>query len=206
MIQDWDIRPRHNACARCQTPFKDGQDCQTALYFSEQGYGREDCCLGCWDGTAKSGRLISAWRGEYVSPPAKPRQLVTRELIEHLLRDLVERGEAEKNHAVYLLAVMLERKRVLVEREVKTRPDGVKIRVYEHRKTGETFLVHDPELKLDELDSVRDDVMRMLEPPPPPEPAPVESAPAPPAPTAADAPDARSSRTKDGFYSAAEAK
>jgi hypothetical protein len=57
---------------------------------------------------------------------------------------------------------MLERKKILVEKEVQTREDRTKIRIYEHKKTGETFLVVDPELKLAEIEKVQEEVVRLL--------------------------------------------
>ena len=69
--------------------------------------------------------------------------------------------EANRN-AVFILAVMLERRRVLVERDVQVREDGVKVRFYEHRQTGETFVVPDPGLKLAELEHVQEEVVALL--------------------------------------------
>jgi hypothetical protein len=57
---------------------------------------------------------------------------------------------------------MLERKRVLVERDVTLRPDGMKLRIYEHRKTGEMFTIPDPDLRLDEVAAVQEEVNQLL--------------------------------------------
>ena len=74
----------------------------------------------------------------------------------------METEDPANRNTIYILAVMLERRRILVERDVQTREDGVKVRVYEHRKTGETFLVPDPGLKLSELKSVQEVVVARL--------------------------------------------
>jgi hypothetical protein len=58
----------------------------------------------------------------------------------------------------YLLAVMLERKRIL--RPQKS-PDK-KTLVYEHASTGETFIVTDPELSLHDLLQVQEEVSLLL--------------------------------------------
>ena len=57
---------------------------------------------------------------------------------------------------------MLERKRILVERGVQLLADGFKLRVYEHRKTKESFIVTDPGLRLDELETIQDEVAILL--------------------------------------------
>ena len=74
----------------------------------------------------------------------------------------MEGEDPAKLNTIYILAVMLERKRILAEQDVQIREDGAKVRVYEHRKTGETFIITDPGLKLTELTSVQAEVVAML--------------------------------------------
>jgi hypothetical protein len=57
---------------------------------------------------------------------------------------------------------MLERKRILAERDVQLRPDGLKVRIYEHKKTGEIFTIPDPGLRLDEVAAVQEEVNELL--------------------------------------------
>jgi hypothetical protein len=85
-----------------------------------------------------------------------------KESAETLLRNMVAKEDADDTNAIYILAVMLERKKILVEKDVQTREDQTKIRVYEHKKTGETFLVIDPELKLAEIEKVQEEVVGLL--------------------------------------------
>jgi hypothetical protein len=83
------------------------------------------------------------------------------------LRELMETDDMSRRNVVFILAVMLERRRVLVEKEVQLHPDGRKIRVYEHKQTGECFVVTDPQLRLKEIESVQREVMELLGIPPP---------------------------------------
>ncbi len=64
--------------------------------------------------------------------------------------------------AVYILAVMLERKRLL-KVKAQTRESGRRITLYEQPKTGDVFAVADPELQLSQLESVQRDVASLLE-------------------------------------------
>ena len=89
----------------------------------------------------------------------------------------------QHTNARYLLAVMLERKRILKEVETKRSDDGTLIRIYEHGKSGEVFVIPDPELKLDEIEHVQIEVASLLSPPTPV--PPVEEPPAPEEPTEA---------------------
>ena len=62
-----------------------------------------------------------------------------------------------------ILAVMLERRRIMVEKEVQTpEGSGTKIRVYEHKQTGESFVVPDPQLSLSEIEHVQREVIELL--------------------------------------------
>jgi hypothetical protein len=63
---------------------------------------------------------------------------------------------------VYVLAVMLERSKILVERDAKEQPDRTIIRVYEHRRTGESFIVLDPRIRLENLGNVQNEVVALL--------------------------------------------
>lgn len=80
-------------------------------------------------------------------------------------------------NARYILALMLERKRVL--KEVETRhTEGQLLRIYEHSKSGEVFLIPDPQLRLDQVASVQLEIAELLGAPgpnpttPPPTPTP----------------------------------
>jgi hypothetical protein len=74
----------------------------------------------------------------------------------------METDNPAHGNVIYILAIMLERKKVLVEKDVHVESDATR-RVYEHRKTGETFIVRDPHLRLDQLEHVQEDVVAMLE-------------------------------------------
>jgi hypothetical protein len=57
---------------------------------------------------------------------------------------------------------MLERKRILRETDCQRTPDGQLTRVYEHTKTGEVFIVPDPQLRLDQIAEVQQQVAGLL--------------------------------------------
>ena len=56
---------------------------------------------------------------------------------------------------------MLERKRVL--KQIKTEETANRrVLIYEHGGTGDVFIVPDPQLRLDELESVQNEVVQLL--------------------------------------------
>ena len=97
----------------------------------------------------------------FIIPPQRE-EAVKKENAESLLRKLVAKENDEDLRAVFILAVMLERKKILVERDVQISEEGRILRVYEHRKTNESFLIIDPELQLDELEQVQTQVILLL--------------------------------------------
>ena len=166
MVHEWNIRPRGRSCTVCSSPFSDGQECVSALFESETGFDRGDFCMPCWSRRDGGPAPFSLWQGVFTAPAetrARPEHL-HRETAETLLRRLVALEDPANLNVVYVLAVMLERKRILMERDAKPHEGGGILRIYEHRPTGDTFIVLDPQLKLDEIGEVQRQVVAMLSP------------------------------------------
>lgn len=162
MAQEWNIKSRSTVCAGCQAGFSDGQPYHTRLVFQEHDYTRGDYCETCWASELVANPGYSSWKGYFKMPPAEPDRRIRKETAESLLRELIEKADPSQISVIYILAVMLERQRVLVEREVNTLGDGSRVVIYEHKKTAETFAITDPKLKLSELDEVQKDIMALL--------------------------------------------
>ncbi len=190
---EWNIQPRAHACQDCGRAFKKGESLHTLLFDERQAYRRLDVCEGCWQARHAQGDnhrrgFVSHWVGQYEPPPPEPPEPIARENAESLLRKLVARQAPEFTGSVFVLAVMLERKRVL-KAKAQTREGGRRVLIYEHARTGEVFPIVDPELRLDQLDAVQREVAQLLEhglpseansPPPALEAAPVPSETSPP--------------------------
>ena len=159
---EWQIRPPAHVCARCARSFGDGEAIRSRLLFVEgEGYRREDVCQACGGG-ANETSVFSWWKGTFHVPPPPPAEPLKRETAESLLRRLIEEGGGAHAGAIFVLSVMLERRRVLVEREVRFHEDGRRTRIYEHRVTGESFIILDPGLRLDDLEKVQAEVLELL--------------------------------------------
>ncbi|MBI5397773.1 MAG: hypothetical protein HZA91_20940 [Verrucomicrobia bacterium] len=172
-IEEWDhLQPRSPLCNGCQKAFADKEDYHTILSLSQQGYARQDVCEECWakggDPAKRSGAL-SYWQGTYQIPAPPKAEALKKEDAESLLRKFIDSKDPGHSNVRYILAVMLERKRTLKQRDIIER-EGEKVLVYEHMRTGETFLIPDPRLRLDQLESVQAEVVALLAPPPAPTP------------------------------------
>lgn len=161
MSQDWVIKSRARTCALCEEPFADGSTIYSCLRRGEEGYERLDIAEACWEKAPKD-QLISFWKSVYRAPPPPAEEPLRKETVETLLRQYMSREDFSRLEVVYILAVMLERKRVLVERDVQRSDDGTKLRIYEHRQTGEMFTIPDPELRLDQIGEVQQQVNELL--------------------------------------------
>jgi hypothetical protein len=162
MAQEWNIKTRATACSACQENFVNGQPYHTRLIFLEQDYSRGDFCEKCWKVEVAAQPRYSSWKGYFKMPPTEPDHRIKKETAETLMRDLIAANDPEKKSVIYILAVMLERQRMLIEREIKTLENGTRVVIYEHKKTGETFAITDPQLKLTALDAVQKDIMELL--------------------------------------------
>ena len=214
---DWNLRSRAHACMKCAAPFEAGAAVRTAVLpfeaplvaelFAEKlaeeaaavaagaapkphpDYVRLDFCESCWKALPPDTPWISAWRSVYEPPPADPVDPVKKADHESLLRLLLEGPEPENwLPEIYLLAILLERKRILVERRVTTAPDGTRVHIYEHRRSGDILLVADPAFTADRIPETQARIEKLLgierpapaAPQPDAQPAPAEPAGAPP--------------------------
>lgn len=148
---------------------------------------RSDICVDCWEKQFNEARdrkgFISHWQGIYNSPPAHAPDAIQKETAETLLRKLIELNDPKNIPAGYILAVMLERKRILKIKDQFIR-DGLRVFIYEQPKTGDIFTIVDPNLQLNQLEQVQHDVAALLEHgfnPPAPSTEPASSEPAAPA-------------------------
>jgi hypothetical protein len=163
--QIWNIKSRAHECARTARAFEVGEPFFTAIYFDTEigELIRRDVAADAWPEEIAERTPLAYWRAEYEKPQAaaaKP-EITTKESAEGLLRRLIEEDQEHTEHARYILALMLERKKLLVPKEKKHTESGILL-LYEHRKTGEVFIIRDPELRLDEIGAVQEEVALLL--------------------------------------------
>ena len=76
---------------------------------------------------------------------------------------MIEQDEAHTENTRYILAVMLERKKILIETDSQKTRTGL-LRIYEHRYSGEVFIVKDPQIPLSEVTPLQEEVQKLLSP------------------------------------------
>ena len=157
---DWAIKHRADSCAVTRRQFVPGEYFYTLLYHGADGYRREDLSEEAWQNRNENIQPFSFWRSRYALPP-NPAEPMAKESAEQLFRRLMASDTPPAN-ACYVLAAMLERKRVLKQMKTESRDGGGRVLVYEQGSTGDVFIVPDPQLRLDELENVQNEVAELL--------------------------------------------
>jgi hypothetical protein len=165
-MTEWNIQSRAHACEACGRGFHDQEHYHTLLFDEKAAFRRLDVCQACWqkqfsDGARDRKGFISYWQGIYEAPAPSP-DPIQKETAESLLRKIIELNDPHFMPSAYILAVMLERKRLLKIKEQLHR-DGQRIFIYEQPKTGDVFTVVDPNLQLNQLEAIQRDGAALLE-------------------------------------------
>lgn len=136
----------------------------TAIWFDPElnEYARRDVCTDAWKQEQETRKPIASWRSIYRKAEVEARpEIAPKATAQELLQRFIEEGDPKTENARYILALMLERKRQLVQTAEKE-IDGNKMLFYENKKTGEIFIVRDPELLLEEVVQIQEEVATIL--------------------------------------------
>lgn len=166
IIQDWKIRYTSAKCEDTGEAFVDGQEFFTCIFEdpASDAFLRRDYAVESWKriGPALSPPPFSFWKSTYKAPlQATDAKATADTSVEGMLRRFIEEDEPRTEQARYILALMLERKKVLVptdSQETETR----KLLFYEHAHSGDVFIVADPGLRLAEIEEVQREVSELL--------------------------------------------
>ena len=165
MSQEWNLKSRAHECAICQKPLVDKTPMVSVLKETPAGYERLDCHPECWKASAseRDWEPFSLWDGVYLAPVKETKEEpLKKEDAGELIRKLITMDDPAMKNVIYVLAVMLERSKILVERDSKMQEDGTIRRVYEDKKNGDTLVILDPRIRLENLAEVQSQVVALL--------------------------------------------
>ena len=160
MANEWEIKGRSHACTATGHEFADGEYFYTLLFLEGGNFHREDLCEDAWQTRDQTRKPFSFWRTKFEVPPPAPEPL-GKQSAETLLRKYMSEPGEEHANVRFILALMLERKRLLKSVEVKEE-EGNRFHIYLHAKTGEIFVIPDPGLHLDQIEAVQTEVAGLL--------------------------------------------
>lgn len=158
MNNDWEIKSRSHACTKTGKEFEEGEIFYTLLFRDGNGFRREDLSESAWQERNDNIQPFSFWKTRYEPPPPPKPEALKKDDAEGLLRQLIEDDHEGTKNARYILAVMLERKRILRPVE-STDPE---ILVYERAGTGEVFAIANPHLGIEQIPDVQKEVAELL--------------------------------------------
>jgi len=161
MATEWEIKGRSPACTATGRPFADGEVFYTLLFRDRSGLRREDLCEEAWQQRDQKAQPYSFWRNKFEVPPPPAPGPLGKQNAESLLRQYMSEPGEERANVRFILALMLERKRILKPIEVKEE-DGKRLHLYLHAKSGEIFVIPDPNLHLDQIEAVQTEVAGLL--------------------------------------------
>lgn len=159
MQADWEIKSRAHTCARTGYEFREGDHFYTLLIREGDGFCREDLCEEAWSNRNDNIQPFSFWRSKYEPPASAAPEAIAKDDAESLLRRLIAENDPSRKNACYILALMLERKKMLCP--VASRDEDML--VYEHVVTGETIVIANPHLSLEQIPDVQREVGALLE-------------------------------------------
>jgi hypothetical protein len=158
MDGEWEIKSRARFCARTGKPFEEGEYFYTLLFRDGDGFRREDISEKAWNERNENIQPFSFWRSKYEAPQPPPSEPLRKHDAESLLRSLISEADPASTNARFILALILERKRIL--RPIESSDED--LLVYEHAGTGESIVVPNPRLSLDQLSTVQNEVYELL--------------------------------------------
>ena len=166
IIQDWKIRSTSAKCDVSGSPFLDGEEFYTCIFEDAEsdGFLRKDYSIEAWNEVRNQQTQVpfSFWKSTYKAPQTEtvdPRAAASS--IEGMLRRFIHEDDPRTENARYILALMLERKKTLIPADTKE-TDTRTLLFYEHADNGDVFIVSDPGLRLDEIESVQREVVDLL--------------------------------------------
>ena len=166
MKEPWSIKSRARECVESGDAFQSGQKIRAAIFPDPEssGYLRKDYTIEAWENREGEANPFSCWLTTYEPPVTEEKtEDVVDDDPETLLKRLVDEEEEHTENARYILAVMLERKKLLRETDTQEIPSGI-LRIYEHRKSGDVYIIKDPQISLTDVDRVQEEVRQLLDP------------------------------------------
>lgn len=164
---EWKIKKRLPHCSACQKEFEDKQEYFSALYEDESvDYLRFDYCTECWPDKGQPG-YFSFWKGMFSNDPQKKNNYFNIETVYEIFEPLYENTyepmqvPERRDKLIYILALMLMRKRILTLRSTKEK-DGRSVLILNKSREEKSFEVPVPQITEAEISLLRDDISTLL--------------------------------------------
>jgi len=157
----WEVKARSHVCSATGEPFMEGQTIVSRLFPTIDGLVRDDFEVSQWDKKKEEASKFF-WKTTYHPPAPKEEAPFREENALEAVVDLIEANDPANTNTIFILAAMLERKRLWIEKATQRDEEGRRIRIYEQKDGGETYFIVDPEIGLEDLVNLQNDVALKL--------------------------------------------
>ena len=178
-IAEWKITKFGQSCALCSKKIEIGEICCSALFDPgmQDGkptpdFARRDYCVACFEAHPPEG-MYYYWKLAAPDPSVKAspkKQVLDVDSVLDFFRRLASDPDPTKRPLAFVLALMLDRKKVLKFTGEKRGSDGDSVLVFAMRRGGggETFELIPPGLDENELAAASAEINQLLGFAPPP--------------------------------------
>ena len=156
--ENWNISKISNNCYKSKDLFEDNEEVISELVFEDGIFVRRDYKFQNFD---LKNQNLSSWKTIFKLQKPKE-EIIKKDCIEKLLRKKISLENDDSINIIFILVIMLERKKVLIEKSCFIDDNNKKIRIYEHKKTNESFVIVDPQLSLNEIEPLKEEVSDLI--------------------------------------------
>ena len=159
MSAPYKLQRRARECMGCERPFDPDATIVSAIYESGEAFVRRDLCEECFENAAGS---YSHWRTRQ-PPPPEPRHTIDFDLALSFLERLIAEADPRRAGLVYVLTLLLSRKRRISIRQTQRLPEGELLTiVFPGPEDDITAQVRGPRLTAEDVTGLQAALSRLL--------------------------------------------
>ena len=158
---DWNIAKSRRVCT-CGRELAENEVYYAALYEQGEEFSRRDYCETCWDKARAESGFFSFWKTA-VPPKEQKRRLFAGDevLLDFFLR-LENAQEEQHRHFLYLLALILMRKKLLKFEDIE-RTDDQEFLCLRLPREDRVFRVPNPKLSEEQIEALKGKLSEVLD-------------------------------------------
>lgn len=156
---DYQIQPHTRCCAVTGKEIKPGDKFYTVLVDEDHHFVRKDYCSEAWQGPPPN--AFSFWMGRMPDDSAPRRLLIDDEILMDCFGRLEGQNDPNKVNFRYVVALLLMRRKRL-KFEDALHEDGQEVLVLRAGREKKTYKVVNPRLSDDEIETVQNEVFKVL--------------------------------------------
>jgi len=158
---EWNVAKSRRVCA-CGRELAENEAYCAALYEQGEEFVRKDYCAACWEKAHAEGGMFSYWKTT-VPPKAQKRRLFADDevLLDFFFR-LEHAEEEQKQHFLYLLGLILMRKKILKFDDVQ-RTEDREFLCLRYAREDRVVRVPNPKLTDEQIDALKGQLSEILD-------------------------------------------